>query len=119
MNSHGPSCTFITTANGVTDDKDQWFYNPMLWPFLATPEDFVGLPRCRTVVMQCDMACDMGIAMHERLRACRISSSMSMIGGAVHQQQLFTKHSPEVTDESIHDLARFAVMVKRERGNGE
>ena len=109
-------CTLVLNsvlANGVTDDKEQWFFNPMLWPFLADPEDLRCLPRCRTIVMQCDIARDMGMAMHERIRAVRVPSSCSMVAGAVHQQHLFTKHSPEITDESIHDLARFATFVKQ------
>lgn len=42
---------------------------------------------------------------------CHHIQTLSIVSGGVHEQQLFTAHSPEATDASIHDLAQFVTYA--------
>ena len=94
----------------ICDDnaKEEWFKSPLLWPILCTEKDMAGLPPCSTVVMELDMIRDMGTEMHYKLKNAGVESYLTVTGGGIHVQQLFSKHSPYVTEQSIQDLALFA-----------
>jgi acetyl esterase/lipase len=95
----------------VESEKEMWFKSPLLWPICATKEDMAGLPPTSVIVGELDMIRDMGIDLNLRLKEAGVEASLTMIGGGIHDQQLFTKHSPQVTNQSIHDLAAFAQYV--------
>lgn len=94
----------------VCDDetKKEWFQSPLLWPILATKEDMEGMPPSSTIVMELDMIRDMGVEMHYKLKNSGVESYITIVSGGIHEQQLFSKHSPYVTEQSIHDIAAFA-----------
>ena len=88
-----------------------WFKSPLLWSVLATKEEMAGLPPTSVIVGELDMIRDMGIDLNLRLKEAGVETSLTIMGGAIHDQQFFTKHSPQVTNQSIHDLAAFAQYV--------
>jgi acetyl esterase/lipase len=104
---------FMSMHMGACDEseKEMWFKSPLLWPICATKEDMAGLPPTSVIVGELDMVRDMGIDLNLRLKEAGVEASLTMIGGGIHDQQLFTKHSPQVTNQSIHDLAAFARYV--------
>jgi acetyl esterase len=95
------------------DEQDEWSQNALLWPIHATEEDLSGMPPTRTIVMQLDMIRDMGLAFHYKLHEADVDCTFSLVSGGVHEQQLFAAHSPQVTDQSIRDLAGFAQYVSK------
>ena len=88
--------------------KDELTKNKKLFPISATRDEMRGLPPTKIVVYQLDMLRDMGIAMHFKLMKAGVQASFNICSGGVHDQQLFTMHSPEVTESSICDLAQFS-----------
>jgi len=105
----------IAVDNNVCkeDEKEKWFKDPLLWPILATKEDLEGMPPSSTIVMQLDMIRDQGFEMHYKLKSAGVESYITCVSGGVHEQQLFSKHSPYVTEQSIQDLAAFAVYCSK------
>jgi acetyl esterase/lipase len=95
----------------VESEKEMWFKSPLLSPVCATKEDMTGLPPVSIIVGELDMIRDMGIDLNLQLKEAGVEASLTMIGGGIHDQQFFTKHSPQVTNQSIHDLAAFAQYV--------
>ncbi|KAL7563635.1 hypothetical protein ACA910_013374 [Epithemia clementina (nom. ined.)] len=87
--------------------QDELKTNKKLFPMSATKDELKGLPPTKIIVYQLDMLRDMGIAMHFKLMKAGVSASFNITSGGVHDQQLFTVHSPEVTQASIHDLSQF------------
>jgi acetyl esterase len=95
--------------------KEECFKNPQLFAMNATSDDLQGLPPIKTIVMECDMIRDIGIAFHYKLKKAGADASLEIISGGIHDQQLFSSHSPEVTSQSIHDLAAFAKYVSKKK----
>ena len=93
--------------------KEECLKNPQLFAMNATNDDLQGLPPIKTVVMECDGIRDIGIAFHYKLKKAGAEASLEIISGGIHCQHLLTTHSPEVTNQSIHDLAAFAKYVSK------
>ena len=74
------------------------------------------MPPTSVVVGELDMIRDIGIELSRRLKDAGVESMLTFIGGGIHVQQLLTKHSPQVTNQSVRDLASFAQYVA---GSGE
>ena len=68
------------------------------------------MPPSSSLVMELDMIRDMGLEMHYKMKNAGVDLYVSIIGGGVHEQQLFSKHSLYVglTQQSILDLFTFA-----------
>lgn len=90
------------------EEKEEWFKNPLLWSIHATKEDMEGMPPSSIIVMQLDMIRDQGFEMHYKLKSAGVESYITTVSGGVHEQQLFSMHSPYVTEQSIQDFASFA-----------
>ena len=112
--NEGSIIAFITCLCKPSS-KEEWLKNPQLFAMNATNDALQGLPPIKTIVMECDMIRDIGIAFHYKLKKAGVEASLEVISGGIHVQQLFTSHSPEVTNQSIHDLAAFAKYVSKKK----
>lgn len=70
-----------------------------------------GMPPTSVVVGECDMIRDTGVELYHRLKDAGVESLLTITGGGIHEQQLFANHSPQVTNQSVRDLAGFAQYV--------
>ena len=88
-------------------EMEKWTNSPLLVPLCASKEEMAGLPPTRVIVGELDMVRDIGVDVYHRLIEAGVDSALTMMGSAIHEQQLFAKHSPQVTNQSIRDLAGF------------
>lgn len=89
--------------------------NGRMFPMRASYNELKGLPPTKIVVYELDMLRDMGLAMHQKLLNAGVLASVGIVRG-VHDQQLYTLHSPDVTSFSIGDLAEFSNYVAAAAG---
>lgn len=110
---HHRSLDHACTGNTVCleSDKEEWFKNPLLSSLCAAKEEMAVMPPTSVVVGELDMIRDMGIELYHRLKDAGVESLLAIMGGGIHEQQLFASHSPQVTNQSVHDLAGFASYV--------
>jgi len=103
----------LYSGNTVCEEseKEEWFKNPLLWSLCATKEEMAGMPPTSVVVGELDMIRDMGIELYHRLKDADVESLLTIMGGGIHEQQLFANHSPQMTNQSVRDLAGFAQYV--------
>lgn len=103
----------LPIGNTVCDEseKDEMFKSPLLWSLCATKEEMANMPPTSVVVGEVDMIRDMGIELYHRLKDAGVESLLTIMGGGIHEQQLFANHSPQVTNQSVRDLAGFAQYV--------
>ena len=112
-NGYQMDCNMMATFVKVYDPEGENAVNPLAWPYQASVDELKGLPPHVISVNELDPLRDEGLEFYRRLMAAGVSAMGRTVHGTSHAGDLaFPDLTPEIYDETIQSLYRFAHSLK-------
>jgi len=82
--------------------------DPLAWPSFATVDDVAGFPPTVISVNECDPLRDEGINFYRLLMAAGVPARGRVVLGTMHGTEIFNIACPEISRDTVRNLAAFA-----------
>jgi acetyl esterase/lipase len=112
---YGMSRSMLSLMPGAYTPNRDDLANPLAWPYAASVEELSGLPPHVISVNELDPLRDEGLVYYRKLMAAGVTAMARTVHGTQHAGDLgFPDIAPDVYDETLSSLCRFAESVRPE-----